>query len=145
MKSDIILKISKSRFELNVYESDSLIQTFTVGIGENVGDKEFAGDKRTPEGKFHICSIENSSSWKHDFYDGKGLIADAYGPWFLRLCTGAKDTNSGKTWIGIGIHGTHNPSRVGTRCTEGCIRMKNEDLLKLLKMVEVGTKVEIEA
>jgi lipoprotein-anchoring transpeptidase ErfK/SrfK len=143
MKSEISVVIEKSKFQLSIYEADMLIQTFTIGVGENPGDKESAGDKRTPEGNFHICSIEDSSAWKHDFYDGKGVIANAYGPWFIRLCTTSKDTKSGKTWIGIGIHGTHDPSRLGTRCTEGCIRMNNSDLLKLLKMVEVGTKVEI--
>lgn len=32
-----------------------------------------------------ICSIENSSRWKHDFKDGKGLRKGAYGPYFFRL------------------------------------------------------------
>jgi hypothetical protein len=29
---------------------------------------------------------------------------------------------------GIGIHGTHDDNSIRTRATEGCIRLKNEDL-----------------
>jgi lipoprotein-anchoring transpeptidase ErfK/SrfK len=145
MKSKISVRIIKSRFEMNVYDEEMLIQTFPVGIGQHTGDKEAVGDKRTPEGTFTVTSIEDSSKWTHDFYDGRGIIANAYGPWFIRLSTKSTETKSGKIWIGIGIHGTHDPVHVGTLCTEGCIRMKNEDLLKLVRIIEVGSIVEIKA
>jgi len=70
----------------------------------------------------------------HDFGDGKGPIAGAYGPKFIRLKTG---------WSGIGIHGTHDPAYIGKRVTEGCIRLKNEDLAELVPYVKVGMKVQI--
>ena len=81
------------------------------------------GDHRTPTGKFKIVSIEPSSTWKHDFGDGKGKISGAYGPWFIRL--------DAKGWKGIGIHGTHDPDSRGTMATEGCIRLSNEDISEL--------------
>jgi lipoprotein-anchoring transpeptidase ErfK/SrfK len=145
MNTEVYIKVLKSAFKMKVYEGDAFIQSFPVGIGENPGDKECVGDKRTPEGTFYIVSIEDSSTWEHDFLDGKGSISKAYGTWFIRLSTTSKETISGKAWTGIGIHGTHAPSSIGTRCTEGCIRMKNEDLITLLKMIKVGTKVEITA
>jgi lipoprotein-anchoring transpeptidase ErfK/SrfK len=46
-------------------------------------------------------------------------------------------------WTGIGIHGTHNPASIGTLATEGCIRLKNEDLQELRRLVDVGTPVRI--
>jgi len=128
---------------MQVYANNNLIHEYPVGVGANVGDKEAVGDKRTPEGVFKIVSIEDSSQWSHDFFDGKGLIEKAYGPWFIRLSTTSAETKSHKTWIGIGIHGTHDPSSIGTLCTEGCIRMKNEDILELVNKVGVGTPVEI--
>lgn len=88
---------------------------------------------KTPEGTFTIRSIEDSQKWGHDFKDGKGYIRGAYGPWFMRLSYGS----------GIGIHGTHDPLSMGKRATEGCIRLRNEDLRKLREMVKVGTKVHI--
>jgi lipoprotein-anchoring transpeptidase ErfK/SrfK len=143
MNSDIWIKIIKSMFELNVYDADKLMLTFSVAIGENPGVKQSIGDKRTPEGTFYIVNIEDASKWEHDFMDGKGILSNAYGPWFIRLSTTSKETKSGQTWTGIGIHGTHNPGSIGTKCTEGCIRMLNEDLLKVVQMVKVGTKVQI--
>ena len=59
----------------------------------------------------------------------------AYGPWFLRLdVPGRRD---------IGIHGTHLPESIGTRATEGCIRLANEDIKDLKERIKVGTVVTI--
>ena len=54
----------------------------------------------------------------HDFKDGRGSIK-AYGKWFMRLSYGS----------GIGIHGsTNNESSVPGRQSEGCIRLRDEDI-----------------
>ena len=115
--------INKSEYTLSLFKGDELIKTYPVAVGRNAGDKQRVGDNRTPEGEFRIVSIENSMSWQHDFRDGKGKIKGAYGPWFLRL--------DAKGWKGIGIHGTHDPDSVRTMATEGCIRLRNEDLSEL--------------
>lgn len=44
---------------------------------------------------------------------------------------------------GYGIHGTDQPESIGRSVSHGCIRMLNEDITKLFKMVEVGTPVYI--
>ena len=36
---------------------------------------------------------------------------------------------------GIGIHGTHAPESIGTRATEGCIRLNNDDLERLVDLI----------
>ena len=81
---------------------------------------------RTPESSleepFTICQIQASENWSHDFGDGRGPIK-AYGEWFLRLKTG---------FNGIGIHGsTNNESSVPGRASEGCIRLRDEDIIIL--------------
>ena len=79
--------------------------------------------------------ISVAVNFGHDFKDGKGPIPDAYGPWFLRLdVPGFWD---------IGIHGTPFPESIGTRATEGCVRLRNEDILDLKSRVKVGTVVII--
>lgn len=143
MDNMVFIRVFKSKFELQLFEDDQVSQAYQVGVGANVGDKVAVGDKRTPEGVFKVVSIEDSSQWSHDFFDGKGVIDKAYGPWFIRLSTTSYETKARKTWIGIGIHGTHDPSSIGTLCTEGCIRMRNEDILQLVEKVVVGTPVEI--
>jgi lipoprotein-anchoring transpeptidase ErfK/SrfK len=41
------------------------------------------------------------------------------------------------------IHGTNNPSSIGTFASFGCIRMHNRDVLDLYKRVKVGTRVVV--
>ena len=115
--------VNKSSHILSLLKGNELIKEYPIATGKNTGDKERVGDHRTPTGNFKIVSIENASSWSHDFRDGKGKIAGAYGPWFLRL--------DAKGWRGIGIHGTHDPDSRGTNATEGCIRLSNEDIAEL--------------
>ncbi len=89
-------------------------------MGENPGDKERVGDRRTPEGVFRVESIQQRfTAWVHDFDDGKGPVEGAYGPFFIR-------PRRYGPLEGIGIHGTHDPSSLGTRTTEGCKRLDNK-------------------
>ncbi len=137
--------IKKSEFKLYLLKGYDTVKVYSVAIGKNPGDKKRIGDYRTPEGCFYVIKIENSKNWVHDFPDDTlGPIKGAYGPYFIRLYTGADATYSGKTWKGIGIHGTHDPSSIGKRATEGCIRLKNQDLLELINYIIPGMPVWIE-
>jgi lipoprotein-anchoring transpeptidase ErfK/SrfK len=127
--------IDKSDFTMEIFRDGRTIGQYGIAVGKNTGDKRSVGDMRTPEGEFPIVQIQNSSKWTHDFKDGKGPTRGAYGPYFIRLGTPG--------WTGIGIHGTHAPDSIGTNVTEGCIRLNNEDVRTLRKMVKVGDKVVI--
>lgn len=127
-----------SKQDMMLYLCDSLgghIAAYPIACGKNVGDKQMVGDMKTPEGVFEVQQIQDASSWSHDFGDGKGVIKNAYGPWFIRLLTPGHS--------GIGIHGTHAPESIGTRATEGCIRLHNENVDKLKKQIKVGLPVII--
>lgn len=141
----VSIVVKKSLFTLFVYKNGAMIEKYSLALGKNKGDKRKVGDNRTPLGNFTITSIEDSHDWEHDFADDTlGSIKGAYGPWFLRLSTLASETKSGKKWTGIAIHGTHDEASIGTRASEGCIRIRNEDVEELKKMVRVGTPVRIE-
>lgn len=129
--------ISKEKFLLFVVNSkcDTLFSA-PIGVGSNYGNKQKKGDRKTPEGIFKIVKIHDSSKWTHDFKDGYGIRKGAYGPFFFRLKT--------PRFSGIGIHGTCFPDQIGTRCSEGCIRMNNSDIVKLRKFVFVGMQCVIE-
>lgn len=142
IKEHCFIVVSKKEMHLNVYEARKgdtvLLARFDCCLGKNYGNKQKRGDMRTPESSLHnpfkITSIENSSCWTHDFGDGRGSIK-AYGKWFMRLSYGS----------GIGIHGsTNNESSVPGRQSEGCIRLRDEDI-DLLKQqyAFVGMKVII--
>ncbi len=45
----------------------------------------------------------------------------------------------------IYIHGTNHEDAIGTPTSIGCIRMKNQDVVDLFRLLEVGSEVMIEA
>ncbi len=129
--------VSKKALQLYVIneKNDTLFQR-PIACGVNLGNKTMVGDKKTPEGEFKIKYMYDATSWKHDFGDGQGMREGAYGPLFFRLnVPGFND---------IGIHGTIFPESIGTRSSEGCIRMRNEDIKALYKYCYVGMTVIIE-
>ena len=140
------LVVSKKDLRLIVYARSNggdtiALASYPVCMGKNKGDKQKSGDMRTPEspaGKpFTISMIQDASTWKHDFGDGRGNIY-AYGHWFLRLQTPHN---------GIGIHGsTNNESSVPGRASEGCIRLLDKDIITLKeKYARVGMPVIVKA
>ena len=139
--------ISKLDQKLNVYDRNAqgdtvLVAQFPCCMGKNKGNKQRRGDMRTPEspaGKpFKITMIQDASTWKHDFKDGRGEIK-AYGHWFLRL-----ETPGHK---GIGIHGsTNNENSVPGRASEGCIRLLDKDIITLKEhFAYVGMPVTVQS
>lgn len=108
------------------YKGDTLFCA-PIAAGKAYGNKQKQGDMRTSEGVFKVVDIQNASKWTHDFHDGKGEIEGAYRKHFIRLkVPGHK---------GIGIHGTHAPESIGSRATEGCIQLNNDDLERLVTLI----------
>ncbi|MGM9579666.1 MAG: L,D-transpeptidase [Anaerovibrio sp.] len=142
------IHIHKLSHTLELYEKgvSEPIRTYGCAVAKNLGDKHRSGDNTTPtswggvEGSmvgaepgtdsakvpFRVEEICYAADWTHDFGDGMGEIAGAYGPWFISLNTG---------WNGIGIHGTHDPGSIGTNASEGCIRLHNENISELKKLI----------
>lgn len=137
IKTARIIVISKEKMNLMAYDYEGT-KCFEAPIacGIGYGNKTRRGDMKTPEGIFHVLDVEDSSTWEHDFADGKGKVRGAYGPIFIRLAIPGQK--------GIGIHGTHDPNSIGTRASEGCIRLNNNKVAQLAQMVGEGTIVIIE-
>ena len=136
--------ISKPEYRLYVCEvvdGDTIKRVhYPVCVGKAKGQKQKKGDMKTPEctieKPFTITEIVDASNWHHDFGDGRGSIL-SYGHWFMRLKTPG--------FSGIGIHGsTNNESSVPGRGSEGCIRLRDDDLIQLKeKYAFVGMRVVI--
>jgi len=145
-KKKCFVVMSKKDYYLYVYEAQgmdtALIARYDCAFSLKKGNKQKKGDMRTPhctmKNPFSISQIANASSWHHDFGDGRGSIK-SYGDYFLRLVTPGHS--------GIGIHGsTNNRESVPGRASEGCIRLKDEDIVDLrTNYAFVGMKVVIKA
>ena len=131
------LRVDKGAFTLSVLDRNgTVLMTFPVATGENPGNKRKTGDCKTPEGTFTVTWVQNTKGVLYDYHDGKGKV-EAYGPYFIHLETPG--------FKAIGIHGTcpERDDRIGTRDSKGCVRLHNEDLLRILPYVGKGTKVVI--
>lgn len=127
------ITVKRSRFLLVLYDGKHLFKVYRVGIGRQ---------DRTPLGTFQIATKIREPTWTPP---GRvipyGDPANVLGTRWLGLKpTG--DTDS--TLKGYGVHGTWQPETVGTAASEGCIRMKNDDVNELFDIVPIGTAVVIE-
>ncbi len=129
--------VDKGAFMIHLLSKDGeKVMSFPVATGINPGRKKAQGDCKTPEGTFTVTWVQNTRGVMYDYHDGKGKV-EAYGPFFIHLETPG--------FKAIGIHGTcpERDDRIGTRDSQGCVRLHNADLLKLIPHVYKGMKVEI--
>ncbi len=85
----------------------------------------------------------------------EGLPTGSIAPWRAFAVQTRAEGNPnglGAAWIGLsgngtsglGIHGTNDPTSIGTFASDGCVRMRNADILKLVRRCQPrGTVVNI--
>ena len=122
------------------------VETYRISTGRNPGPKERRGDSKTPENRrgeaFYIQSIENTQDW----IDGFDNVRGAFGPYGARFDTlDRRLAQYGNNRSPFLLHGTHEPHKIGTPASHGCVRHRNEDLLSIVErgIVAVGTPVII--
>lgn len=109
-------------------------KSYRMACAKNYGSKHQKADSRTPEGFFSAQGVYDSTDWL--FTDDNGVTSKKrgqFGPRFIRLRTPVTSQ--------IGIHGTCAPWSIGARCSHGCIRITNEQIMELVEYVEVGMPI----
>lgn len=136
-KHDGFIVVDKGRMKVIKFDKYGVeLISFGMACAKNYGTKHKGWDCRTPEGFFSVKKVQNSESWH--YVDENGVESPKtgeFGPRFIRLNTPI--TNS------IGIHGTSAPWSIGGRRSHGCIRLNNENIMKLVEMVDSGMPVII--
>ena len=125
-QEELTIHVSLQHKYLALYIGDWFVKEWRVGVG--------AVDSPSPTGEFRLHSKQRNPDWTHP--QTRKII-----PWHN------KELNElGDAWIaivndmypkaaGIGIHGTNKPETVGTRCSRGCIRLRNDHAVELLTWV----------
>jgi len=135
------LVVYKSKHQLLVYSNAKLIKTYKIAIGQNsVGDKEFEGDKKTPEGNYTINSKNPNSGWHKNLgvsYPNNEDIAQAKS--FGKPVGG--DIKIHALRNGLGFIGKFHRSY---DWTNGCIAVTNEEVDELYDIVKIGAVIEIQ-
>lgn len=125
------LIVDKGKMKVFLYDPyGNIIKSYGIACARNYGTKQHKGDSRTPEGYFDAEGVYDSTNWL--FTNDAGYTSPArgvYGPRFIRVVRP------------VGIHGTSSPGSIGNRCSHGCIRVTNDNIMELVKHVEAGTPI----
>jgi len=138
--------ITKHTYELSVYDDKGWLVTYPVVFGnKDLRDKMYAGDRETPEGSFKIASKRVHEKWcRMMLLDYPN--AESIAKFNQRKQQGLIPANA-KIGGGIGIHGTWPREDFAIdkydNWTQGCISMKNEDVIELFNMIPVGTSIVV--
>lgn len=109
-------------------------EAYKMACSKHFGTKHKRRDNRTPEGFFSVEGIYDSTDWLYTNDDGyTSPIKGQFGPRFIRLKTPVTTQ--------VGIHGTCAPWSLGRRASHGCIRIHNENILKLVEYAKPGMPV----
>lgn len=132
--------VEKGKRKLHAYSKGILMKTYRISIGRNPkGDKEFEGDRKTPEGLYYINDKNPNSGYYKNLgisYPNKDDVdhAKVLGkkPGGLIKIHGLK---KGRGWIGR-LH-------LLKDWTFGCIALTNTEIDELYAAVKIGTPIEI--
>jgi hypothetical protein len=119
------LVIQRRKLRASLYRNGKLIWSAGVGIGKS--------GTPTPAGTF----------WIRERLRGLGDNT-AYGPWAF----GTSAYSSLSDWPGggvVGIHGTNEPGLIPGRPSHGCVRVRNDKIRQLARLMPIGTPVRITA
>lgn len=142
----VFLLIDKSDYRLYLYEDTRLLRVYKVVFGnDDLDDKRMQGDKRTPEGTFHISMKRYDDRWNRFML--LDYPTDVSYQRFNKLKAAGRIPDGAKIGGGIGIHGVRPGVQpaidMRINWTDGCIGMKNADVSELFEVVKVGTPVVI--
>ena len=126
--TQIILRLAERR--VYVYGDDRVLASYPVAIGTS--------DTPTPTGEFEIFQMIENPSWQS--------------PWTGEVFPPGPDSALGLRWIGffeqsnglIGFHGTPTLDSIGQAASNGCVRMRNEDVIALFEYARMGMTVIVE-
>ena len=126
LKGELTLLVDKSDYTLTILLNGHFIKQYPIGIGKS---------DKTPVGEFVVDNKLIHPTW----YSPEGVYK--YGHPKNVLGTrwiGFEDKND---LYGYGIHGTVDPDSIGKDMSNGCIRLKNENVEELFDFVKPKTRV----
>lgn len=132
--------VHKDKRVLLVYSKGNLLKSYKIALGKNpVGDKQFEGDDKTPEGLYYINDKNPNSGYHKNLgvsYPNASDSVEAKS--FNKPVGGDIKIHGIRNYMGI-IGKFHN-LRDWTR---GCIAVTDEEIDDLYEHVPIGTPIQI--
>jgi len=133
----LLLRLSEHR----VYLKDDDVVPASEGFRVAIGKLRYP----TPTGRFLVNEmVKDPDFLVFDFNNPKGRDRGRIPP--------GPNNPLGKRWIAfaeahgwiIGFHGTTKTHLLGQSVSHGCVRMRNEDIVKIFDRIKLGTPVVVE-
>jgi lipoprotein-anchoring transpeptidase ErfK/SrfK len=113
------LVVDRKRLTATLYYDHRVIFRAPVGVGRP--------ESPTPPGRFYVR--DKLTSFPDPFYGPVAFGTSARSPVLTDWPAGGF----------VGIHGTNQPGLIPGRISHGCIRLRNADILRLARLMPVGT------
>lgn len=117
------LRISTKTYRATLIKNGKRAWSAPIGVGQSQWP--------TPKGQFYIRA--KLTGYNNPVYGPLAFVTSATSPTLT-------------DWPGggiVGIHGTNQPGLIPGRISHGCVRVRNDAIRKLDKLIEVGTPVTI--
>jgi hypothetical protein len=119
------LRIDTSRFRISLVRGGRVVFRAQIGVGQPQWP--------TPRGEYYIRSR----------LSGYGAAGSFYGPVAFGTSAHSDKLTDWPAGGIVGIHGTSLPALIPGRISHGCVRLRNPDILRLDRLMPVGTPVTI--
>lgn len=128
VENRLVLSLEARRVYL--YRGEMLVSSYPVAVGTD--------ETPTPQGQFTVQQMVINPIWQS--------------PWTGEVHEPGPDSALGLRWIefatsdagAFGFHGTPTLESIGKAASNGCVRMRNEDVVALFDQVGVGTSVTVQ-
>ncbi len=153
------INVARQQLVLRNADGDVLldvpVSTASNGVGEN------NGSECTPRGKHIVCAKIGAGEPVNTVFVGRRPTGERYTSglaklhperdWILTRILWLRGCEKGRNRLGnvdtmrryIYIHGAPEEVQMGTPGSRGCIRMRNDDLIRLFDLVDIRTPVNI--
>jgi lipoprotein-anchoring transpeptidase ErfK/SrfK len=119
------LVLDRSRLRLTLLRGRRVLFSAPVGVG--------AIGSPTPAGRYYIRERLGPFANSNSIYGALAFGTSAYSPYRTDWPGGGQ----------VGIHGTNQPGLIPGRISNGCVRVRNSDVLRLGRLLRVGTPLLI--
>ena len=130
-QEELTLHVYQNYRRLGVFIGDWFVKEFRVGVGKD--------ESPTPVGTFEVYRKQQNPDWTATI-DGRKVV----------IRYGDPRNELGDAWIhirnnqyseasGYGIHGTNAPDTIGKACSNGCVRLVNDQARELFYWVRTAS------
>ncbi len=126
--TDYQVLIEVGAHKITLFQAGTVVLESPVIVGKD--------QTPTPLGRFYVTDPVDLQSNPNSTYGAFALGISGYSEVLLSFQGGPGQ---------IAVHGTNRPDQVGQNLSNGCIRVPNEHILEIARLVPLGTPVDIVA